>query len=203
MPCPLSETVLPVPTRLLLLDPGHHLPKVRNRIHGAHVPQEPWVPGGPVWPVCLCGLCGLCGMYGLSACTLLHECLPIRLITLCPWLSLRSWPWRCSSCLWVSSLALVNLHSLYTLREVEPPDLYGSSTNAPPHYPRCVPTPAYALQVRFRPFQTPSDHHNIVQDHAIKAMSAGAHASVAAAIRNVSGGTLSLCSLRRSSTVFD
>ena len=45
---------------------------------------------------------------------------------------------------------------------------------------------AYALQVRFRPFQTPSDHPNIVQDHAIKAMSAGLHASVAAAIRNAS-----------------
>jgi hypothetical protein len=146
MPCPLSETVLPVPTRLLLLDPGHHLPKVRNRIHGAHVPQEPWVPGGPVWPVCLCGLCG---MYGLSACTLLHECLPIRLITLCPWLSLRSWPWRCSSCLWVSSLALVNLHSLYTVREVEPSDHCSSSAIAPPI--------THALYPQPTPFKCGSD----------------------------------------------
>jgi hypothetical protein len=44
---------------------------------------------------------------------------------------------------------------------------------------------AYALQVRYRPFQSPEDHANIVQDHAIKAMSPGRHAIVAAALRSV------------------
>jgi hypothetical protein len=48
---------------------------------------------------------------------------------------------------------------------------------------------AYALQVRYRPFQTPSDHPNIVQDHAVKAMSHGPHAVVAAAIRSVRSRT--------------
>ena len=44
---------------------------------------------------------------------------------------------------------------------------------------------AYALQVRYRPFLSPADRPDVLQDHVVKSLSGGPHALVAASLKTV------------------